>query len=219
MAGGEGDNRGWDGWMASPTQWTWVWVNSRSWWWTGKPGMLQSMGLQRVGHNWVTEQQRWSPPFCRSPRWVTPCSPFCDQHRDGIGPGEIIPWFLCGLQEKDSVPVLDSQGWDIGNLPLIGVVRHWTLPQGGERMTMYITRELYWPMEGLMLRDKGREFRILTASELESLGFWTQHQTSHWKRVNKFQVLLKWLWNVPGTCYWNSVEQSSTLQWQLSLWI
>ena len=54
-AGGEGDNRGWDGWMASPTQWTWVWVNSGSWWWTGKPGVLQSMGSQRVGHNWVTE--------------------------------------------------------------------------------------------------------------------------------------------------------------------
>ena len=50
-----GDDRGWDGWMASPTQWTWVWVNSRSWWWTGRPGMLQSMGLQRVGHDWKTE--------------------------------------------------------------------------------------------------------------------------------------------------------------------
>ena len=47
--------RGWDGWMASLTQWTWVWVNSGSWWWTGRPGELQSMGLQRVGHNWVTE--------------------------------------------------------------------------------------------------------------------------------------------------------------------
>ena len=54
-AGGEGDDRGWDGWMASPTQWTWVWVNSGSWWWTGKPGVLQSMGWQRVGHDWVTE--------------------------------------------------------------------------------------------------------------------------------------------------------------------
>ena len=52
-AGGEGDDRGWDSWMASPTQWTWVWVNSRSWWWTGRPGMLQTIGLQRVGHNWV----------------------------------------------------------------------------------------------------------------------------------------------------------------------
>ena len=53
--GGEGDNRGWDGWMASPTRWTWVWVSSGSWWWTGRPGMLQSMGSQRVGHKWVTE--------------------------------------------------------------------------------------------------------------------------------------------------------------------
>jgi len=54
-AGGEGDDRGWDGWMASLTQWTWVWVNSGSWWWTGKPGMLQFMGSQRVGHNWASE--------------------------------------------------------------------------------------------------------------------------------------------------------------------
>ena len=55
-AGGEGDDRGWwDGGMASPTRWTWLWLNSGSWWWTGRPGMLQCMGLQRVGHDWVTE--------------------------------------------------------------------------------------------------------------------------------------------------------------------
>ena len=54
-AGGEGDDRGWDGWMASPTRWTWVWVNSGSWWWTGRPGVLWFMGSQRVGHNWATE--------------------------------------------------------------------------------------------------------------------------------------------------------------------
>ena len=52
---GEGDDRGWDGWMASLNQWTWVWVNSRSWWRTGRPGVLHSMGLQRVGHNCATE--------------------------------------------------------------------------------------------------------------------------------------------------------------------
>ena len=52
---GEGDDRRWDGWMASPTRWTWVWVNSGSWWWTGKPGVLQSMGSRRVGHDWATE--------------------------------------------------------------------------------------------------------------------------------------------------------------------
>ena len=54
-AGGEGDDRGWDDWMASPTQWTWIWVSSRSWWWTGRPGMLWSMGSRRVKHNWATE--------------------------------------------------------------------------------------------------------------------------------------------------------------------
>ena len=54
-AGGEGDDRGWDGWMAQLTQWAWVWINSRSWWWTGRPGVLQSMGSQRVRHDWVTE--------------------------------------------------------------------------------------------------------------------------------------------------------------------
>ena len=54
-AGGERDDRGWDGWMASLTQWTWVWVDSGSWWWTGRPGLLRFMGLQRVWHDWVTE--------------------------------------------------------------------------------------------------------------------------------------------------------------------
>ena len=57
--GGEGDSRGWDGWMASLTQWTWVWANSGSWWWwTGRPGVLQSMGLQRVGD--TTERLNWT---------------------------------------------------------------------------------------------------------------------------------------------------------------
>ena len=58
-AGGEGDDRGWDGWMASPTRWAWVWVNSGSLWWTGRPGVLRFMELQRVGHNWATELN-WS---------------------------------------------------------------------------------------------------------------------------------------------------------------
>ena len=58
-AGGEGDDRGWDGWMASLTWWTWAWVNSGSWWWTGRPGVLQFMGWQRVGHDWATEPN-WS---------------------------------------------------------------------------------------------------------------------------------------------------------------
>ena len=74
-----GDDRGWDGWRASPTQWTLVWVNSGSWWWTGRPGVLWSMGSRRVGHDWATEpnwkygsfqaQQEWwnKPPPCFYP--------------------------------------------------------------------------------------------------------------------------------------------------------
>ena len=57
-AGGEGDDRGWDGLMVSLTRWAWVWVSSGNWWCTEKPGVLQSMGSQRVGHDWVIEQQQ-----------------------------------------------------------------------------------------------------------------------------------------------------------------
>ena len=60
--GGKGADRGWDGWMASPTRWTWVWVSSGSCWWTGRPGMLQSMGSQWVGHEWATELN-WTGGF------------------------------------------------------------------------------------------------------------------------------------------------------------
>ena len=58
-AGREGDNRRWDGWMASLTQWTWVWVISGSWLWTGKPSVLQSTASQRVRHDWVIELDWW----------------------------------------------------------------------------------------------------------------------------------------------------------------
>ena len=59
-AGGEGDDRGWDDWMALPTQWTWVGVDSRCWWWTGRPGVLEFMGSQRVRHDWATELNWWN---------------------------------------------------------------------------------------------------------------------------------------------------------------
>ena len=61
-AGGEGEDRGWDGWMASPTQCTWICVNSRSWWWTGSPGVQLFMGSQRAGHDWATELN-WTERF------------------------------------------------------------------------------------------------------------------------------------------------------------
>ena len=68
MLGGIGgrrrrDNRGWDDWMASPTRWAWVWVNSGSWWWTGRPGVVWFMGSQRVRHDWVTELNWTEVPF------------------------------------------------------------------------------------------------------------------------------------------------------------
>ena len=65
-AGGEGDDWGWDGWMASWTRWTWIWMNSESWWWTGRPGVLLFMGSQRVEHDWATELN-WR--YTLFPRW------------------------------------------------------------------------------------------------------------------------------------------------------
>ena len=69
MAGGEGDDRGGDGWMTSPTQWTWVWVSSGNWWCTGRSGMLWSMGSQRVKHDWVTELS-WRATHSKSLWWI-----------------------------------------------------------------------------------------------------------------------------------------------------
>ena len=68
------DDRGWDGWMASLTQWTWVWAGCRRWWRTGKPGVLQSMEAQRVGHDWATEQNRVLT-VCLALFWV--CDMWC----------------------------------------------------------------------------------------------------------------------------------------------
>ena len=65
-AGGEGDNRGWDGWITSPTQWTWFWVDSGSWWWTGRSCVLRFMGSQRVGHDWVTSLLQCDPVLTQS---------------------------------------------------------------------------------------------------------------------------------------------------------
>ena len=77
-AGREGDDRGWDGWMASLTQWTWVWASFGSWWWTGKPGVLPSMVLQKVRHEWMTELN-WMP-------WEH----YCELHTGGFNHGICI---------------------------------------------------------------------------------------------------------------------------------
>ena len=78
LKAGEGDDRGWDSWMVSPTQWTWVWVNSGSWWWTRRPGVQRLMGLQRVGHDWVTELN----PILEA--WI------------------VWPWRICSTSKTDS---------------------------------------------------------------------------------------------------------------------
>ena len=77
-AGGERDNRGGNGWMASPIWWTWVWVGCRSWWWTGKPGVLQSMGFQRVRYDWATERLNWAELKHMSPPSWTSLPKICN---------------------------------------------------------------------------------------------------------------------------------------------
>ena len=83
-AGGERDDRGWDGWMATLTQWMWAWVNSGIWWWTGRPGVLQFTGSQRVGHNWATELN-WTElsVYMSIPisQFITPCSFLIGNHK------------------------------------------------------------------------------------------------------------------------------------------
>ena len=87
-AEGEGDDRGWDGWKASLTQWTWVWVNSRSWWWTGRPGVLRFMGSQRVGGDWATELN-WREPCQVGPAQRGP--PGCRREEWTLGGGWVAP--------------------------------------------------------------------------------------------------------------------------------
>ena len=83
----KGGDKVWDGWMASPTQWAWVWVDSGSWWWTGRPGMLRFMGSQRVGHNWLTElninseKQNISPRIRNNTRMPTLITLTCDERK------------------------------------------------------------------------------------------------------------------------------------------
>ena len=114
-AGGEGDNRGWDGWMASPTQWTCIWVNSGSWWWTGRPGVLQFMGSQRVRQDWATElnwteclQRCWKTLDMRKYRSIWGYGPISGLLRKKPG-GLIDLWDSLDMQDASSAGFKGTQ--------------------------------------------------------------------------------------------------------------
>ena len=98
---GEGDDRGWDGCIASLTQWTWVWVNSGNWWWTGRPGVLQSMGLQIVGHDFVTELN-WAEGLPWASQMALKNPPANTGRYHGGGHGHPLQYF-CLENPKDRV--------------------------------------------------------------------------------------------------------------------
>ena len=103
-AGGEGDDRRWDYWRASLTQWTWVWVSSRSWWWTGKPGVLQSMGSQMVGHDWMTELN-----WCLQPSLVLLEEGIC--YGQGVLLVKLCQFLPCFFLYRPNLPVTPGISW------------------------------------------------------------------------------------------------------------
>ena len=114
-AGGKGDNRGWDGWMASPTQWTWVWVNSGSWWWTGRPGVLRFMGSQRVGHDWATELNWTVLEYLSSPFSLSAPHELCCSlsQWESVYPGKDGMITMIPLVEKPvSVSTITHLAWE-----------------------------------------------------------------------------------------------------------
>ena len=110
-AGGEGDDRGWDGWMVSPTQWTWVWVNSRSWWWTGRPGVLRFMGCKELD---MTEQLNWTEEMGTTEDdmfgWhhrLNGCE-FGQAHRESEGQENLMCCSLWSRKELDTTEWLNN---------------------------------------------------------------------------------------------------------------
>ena len=106
-AEGERDDRGWDGWMASPTRWTWVWVNSGRWWWTGRPGVLRFTGSQRVGHDWATELTDWQNV------WASLLAAGKESTCNASDP-DLIPGFrrICWRRDRLPTPVFMPGGSD-----------------------------------------------------------------------------------------------------------
>ena len=131
-AGGEGDDRGWDGWMASLTRRTWVWVNSGSWWWTGRPGVLRFMGMQsrtRLSNwtelNWTEELLKMKAKV--SQLCLTLCNPV-DYTVHGILQARILEWVSCSFLQG----VFLTQGSNPG-LPIAGgFLTSWATREGQE---------------------------------------------------------------------------------------
>ena len=108
-----GDDRGWEGWMASPTQWTWVWVDSGSWWWTGRPGMLWFMGSQRVGHDWATELN-WTERVCNTIKGLK------QENLLSIWGWAVWAGFLPGIAHMAAVSGLNgTEGFQVNSLPRV----------------------------------------------------------------------------------------------------
>ena len=125
-AGGKGDDRGWDGWMASLTRWTWVWVNSGRWWWTGRPGVLRFMGSQRVRYNWATELNEF-------PAWQNSQT----LHPLGEGGWYIVSFLLLPMSLKTygrDKRFLEPQAWHF-----ISTIS-WNLPQWPSEGPCYLLR-------------------------------------------------------------------------------
>ena len=130
--GREGDDGGWDGWMASPTRWTWVWVDSGSWWWTGRPSMLRFIGSQRVRHDWVTELN-WTEqvPSCLR-------SQLCIK-RACTRPGEALLLIFIHCAPREHTLELERSPWLFCT---ISVNSPW----------------LHWGMSGVRFRDQLASF-------------------------------------------------------------
>ena len=108
-AGGEGDDRGWDGWIASLTRWMWVWVNFGSWWWTGRPGVLRFMGSQRVRQDWAIELN-WTDYTKSDNLWIGYSKIFCLwAYLKGVYTGhikncKILTWMFFTKQLNFQIP-------------------------------------------------------------------------------------------------------------------
>ena len=115
--------RGWDGWMALPTRWTWVWVSFGSWWCTGKPGVLQSMGSQRVGHNWATKLNWVSVMVFMGPVLVVVVTLRCEIKSLPLRLSAADP-VLCRTWWGNSVGICGHKGSLIPESPWRAILKH-----------------------------------------------------------------------------------------------